>query len=84
MNKVFVAVLLATALAAIEGTIVSTAIPSITSDLSGVELISWIYSAYLLTSAISAIIFGKLADLFGRKKMVIAGISIFLVGSLLC
>ncbi|RIJ64848.1 MFS transporter [Rummeliibacillus sp. TYF005] len=84
MNKVFVAVLLATALAAIEGTIVSTAIPSITSDLSGVELISWIYSAYLLTSAISAIIFGKLADLFGRKKMVITGISIFLIGSLLC
>lgn len=84
MNKVFVAVLLATALAAIEGTIVSTAIPSITSDLSGVELISWIYSAYLLTSAISAIIFGKLADLFGRKKMVIAGVSIFLIGSLLC
>lgn len=84
MNKVFIAVLLATALAAIEGTIVATAIPSITTDLSGVELISWIYSAYLLTSAISAIIFGKLADLFGRKKMVIAGISIFLIGSLLC
>ncbi|MGG0658123.1 MDR family MFS transporter [Rummeliibacillus pycnus] len=84
MNKVFVAVLLATALAAIEGTIVATAIPSITTDLSGVELISWIYSAYLLTSAISAIIFGKLADLFGRKKMIIVGISIFLLGSLLC
>ncbi|WP_102691732.1 MDR family MFS transporter [Rummeliibacillus pycnus] len=84
MNKVFAAILLATALAAIEGTIVSTAIPSITSDLSGVELISWIYSAYLLTSAISAIIFGKMADLFGRKKMIIAGISLFLIGSLLC
>ncbi|WP_397538730.1 DHA2 family efflux MFS transporter permease subunit [Rummeliibacillus pycnus] len=84
MNKVFAAVLLATALAAIEGTIVSTAIPSITTDLSGVDLISWIYSAYLLTSAISAIIFGKLADLFGRKKMIIAGICIFLIGSLLC
>ncbi|MGX9134703.1 MDR family MFS transporter [Rummeliibacillus sp. JY-2-4R] len=84
MNKVFVAVLLATALAAIEGTIVSTAIPSITTDLSGVELISWIYSAYLLTSAISAVIFGKLADLFGRKRIIIVGISIFLLGSLLC
>lgn len=84
MNKVFAAVLLATALAAIEGTIVATAIPSITTDLSGVELISWIYSAYLLTSAISAIIFGKLADLFGRKKMITIGISIFLIGSLLC
>lgn len=68
MNKVFIAVLLATALAAIEGTIVATAIPSITTDLSGVELISWIYSAYLLTSAIATIIFGKLADLFGRKR----------------
>lgn len=84
MNKVFIAVLLATALAAVEGTIISTAIPSITADLSGVELISWIYSAYLLTSAIAAIIFGKLADLFGRKRMIMIGITIFLIGSALC
>ncbi|GLC88549.1 MDR family MFS transporter [Lysinibacillus piscis] len=84
MNKVFSALLLVTALAAIEGTIVSTAIPSITADLLGVDLISWIYSAYLLASAIAAIIFGKLADLFGRKRMIIIGILIFLVGSMLC
>ena len=84
MNYVFLAILLATALAAIEGTIVATAIPSITADLNGVELISWIYSAYLLTSAIAAILFGKLADLFGRKKMIIIGITLFAVGSLLC
>lgn len=84
MNKVFIAILLATALAAIEGTIVATAIPSITADLKGVELISWIYSAYLLTSAIAAILFGKLADLFGRKKMILIGITLFTVGSLLC
>ena len=77
MNKVFIALLLVTALAAIEGTIVSTAIPSITADLLGVDLISWIYSAYLLASAIAAIIFGKLADLFGRKRMIITGIIIF-------
>lgn len=83
MNKVFLAVLLATALAAIEGTIVATAIPSITADLSGVELISWIYSAYLLASAIATILFGKLADIFGRKKMIIIGIGIFVTGSLL-
>ncbi len=84
MNKVFIALLLVTALAAIEGTIVSTAIPSITADLLGVDLISWIYSAYLLATAIAAIIFGKLADLFGRKRMIIIGIIIFLVGSILC
>lgn len=84
MNKVFIALLLVTALAAIEGTIVSTAIPSITADLLGVDLISWIYSAYLLASAIAAIIFGKLADLFGRKRMIIMGIIIFLIGSMLC
>lgn len=83
MNKVFIAVLLATALSAIEGTIVATAIPSITADLSGVELISWIYSAYLLAAAIATIIFGKLADLFGRKRMIIIGLSIFILGSLL-
>lgn len=84
MNKVFIAILLATALAAIEGTIVATAIPSITADLQGVALMSWIYSAYLLTSAIAAILFGKLADLFGRKKMILIGITLFTVGSLLC
>lgn len=84
MNKVFIAILLATALAAIEGTIVATAIPSITADLQGVELMSWIYSAYLLTSAIAAILFGKLADLFGRKKMILIGITLFTLGSLLC
>lgn len=84
MNKVFIALLLVTALAAIEGTIVSTAIPSITADLLGVDLISWIYSAYLLASAIAAIIFGKLADLFGRKRTLIVGVILFLVGSILC
>ncbi|GEK35639.1 MDR family MFS transporter [Kurthia sibirica] len=83
MNKVFIAVLLATALSAIEGTIVATAIPSITADLSGVELISWIYSAYLLAAAIATILFGKLADIFGRKRMIIIGLSIFILGSLL-
>ncbi len=84
MNIVFVAILFITALAAIEGTIVATAVPTITADLKGAEWMSWIYTAYLLTSAIATVIFGKLADLFGRKKMLLIGISFFTIGSLLC
>ncbi|AIK31960.1 sugar (and other) transporter family protein [Bacillus anthracis] len=73
-----------TFLSAVEGTIVSTAIPRITSDLSGVELVSWVYAIYMLATAVSTPIYGKLADLFGRKKVLLIGATIFLVGSALC
>lgn len=78
------ALLLVTVLAAMEGTIVSTAVPRITSDLSGIELVSWVYAIYMLTTAVSTPIYGKLADLFGRKKVMLVGIIIFLIGSILC
>lgn len=81
-NLVFAGVLIATALAAMEATIVSTAAPSIASDLSNLEMISWIFSVYMLSSAISAPIMGKLADIYGIKKLFIIGMSIFLIGSL--
>lgn len=70
-------------LAAFEGTVVSTAMPTIARDLNGYKLISWVFSAYLLTSAISTPIYGKLSDLLGRKKVLITGIIIFLVGTVL-
>lgn len=71
-------------MAAIEGTIVSTAMPSIVSDLGGFRLFSWVFSIFLLTQAVSIPIYGKLADLFGRKPVYIFGVLIFMVASILC
>ncbi|SHI13553.1 drug resistance transporter, EmrB/QacA subfamily [Sporobacter termitidis DSM 10068] len=82
--NLIVSLMLAMFLAAVEGTIVTMATPTITKDLHGFSLISMVFSVYLLTSAISTPIYGKLADLYGRKKMLSIGILIFLVGSALC
>jgi len=71
-------------LGAVEGTVVTTAIPTIVKDLQGFEIISLVFSVYLLTSAISTPIYGKLSDLYGRKNILSIGIIIFLVGSCLC
>lgn len=83
-RKITGALLIATFLSAIEATIVSTATPAIVKKLGGIDLISWVFALYLLTSAVTTPIFGKLADLFGRKKVFIVGTSLFLLGSLLC
>lgn len=86
MNRPFVlaSIMLAMFLAAIEATIVSTAMPSIVSDLGGFSLYSWVFSAYLLTNASTVLIFGKLSDIFGRKPIFLLGITLFLTGSMLC
>lgn len=83
-KKIAGAFLIAIFLAAFEGVVVSTAAPVIVKSLHNFEMISWIFSLYLLTSAISTPIYGKLADLYGRKRMLIIGIIIFLTGSTLC
>ncbi len=83
-KKLTVALLLAMFLAAIEGTIVTLAIPTIVKDLHGFDLISHVFSVYLLTASIATPIYGKLSDLYGRKKILLTGISIFLFGSMLC
>lgn len=83
-RKIVIAIMVAMFLGAVEGTVVTTAIPTIVKDLNGFELISWVFSLYLLTSAISTPIYGKLADLYGRKNILSIGIAIFLVGSSLC
>ena len=70
-------------LAALDNTIVSTALPKIVASLSGVELFSWVISSYLLTTTATVIIYGKLSDIYGRKKMFLLGIIIFLAGSVL-
>jgi len=83
-KKITLALLTAMFLAAFDSTVIAAAAPVIVKDLQGFELISWIFSLYLLTSAISTPIYGKLADLYGRKKILSLGILIFLVGSLCC
>lgn len=83
-RKITIALMIATFLSAIEVTIVSTAMPTIVKKLGGLELISWVYAVYLLTSAVTTPIFGKTADLFGRKKVFLFGAALFLLGSMLC
>jgi EmrB/QacA subfamily drug resistance transporter len=80
---IFVALMLAVFLAALDQTIVATALPTIVGDLHGVSQLTWVTTAYLLTSTIGLPIYGKLGDLFGRKGLFIFAIVIFLVGSIL-
>jgi EmrB/QacA subfamily drug resistance transporter len=70
-------------LAALEATAVATAVPTAVGDLGGVSHYSWVFSAYLLTSTTTVPLFGKLADLFGRKRTYQASVAIFLLGSAL-
>lgn len=79
-----VALMLVMLLAALDQTIVSTALPRIATDLHGLNKLSWVATAYLLTSAITTPIYGKISDLFGRKKIFQTAIVIFLVSSMLC
>ena len=81
---VFAAALVTVFMAAIEGTIVATAVPSIVGSLGGFDLFSWLFTSYLLTQAITVPIYGRLADLYGRKRLLFLGIFLFLVGSILC
>ncbi|KAA9014206.1 MDR family MFS transporter [Niallia endozanthoxylica] len=82
-KSVIWALLIATFLTAIEGTIVSTAMPVIVGDLGGSELYTWVISVYLLAMVIGTPIFGKMADLYGRKLMFTLGVIIFVAGSML-
>jgi EmrB/QacA subfamily drug resistance transporter len=77
------AVLLALFLAALDQTIVGTAMPRILSDLRGTELYTWVVTVYLLTSTVTGPLYGKLSDQFGRRPMLMIGIGLFLIGSLL-
>jgi EmrB/QacA subfamily drug resistance transporter len=77
-----VALLLSLSMAAMEMTVVSTAMPTVVGDLGGIHLYSWVFTAYLLTSTVTVPLYGKLADLYGRKPVLLAGIAIFLVGSM--
>lgn len=78
------ALMLAMLLAALDQTIISTALPKIASDLHGLSKYSWVATSYLLTSAIATPLYGKISDMFGRKKIFQSAIIIFLIGSALC
>jgi EmrB/QacA subfamily drug resistance transporter len=80
----FGAIMLATLLAALDQTIVATALPKIVSDLHGFEHLSWVVTAYLVTSTVTVPLYGKLSDLYGRRRLFVVAISIFLAGSALC
>lgn len=71
-------------MAAVESTIISTAMPTIVARLGDFHLLSWVFAAYLLTQAVTIPVYGRLADLYGRKRVLIAGTGIFLAGSALC
>lgn len=82
-GKVLIGLMLAMGLAAMDSTIVATAIPSIIHDLGGFSLFAWVFSLYVLVQAVTIPIYGKLADLYGRKPVLIIGVLIFLAGSML-
>jgi len=71
-------------LAALDQTIVSTALPTIVADLKGIDHLSWVVTAYILSSTVAAPLYGKLGDLYGRRLMVMISVSLFLLGSILC
>lgn len=81
---ILIACMLAMFMAAIEVTIVATAMPTIIADLGGFSQFGWVFSIYLLTQAVSVPLYGRLADRVGRKTMFFIGTSIFLLGSVLC
>lgn len=83
-DYILIALMLTMSLAAMDSTIVATAIPQIVGDLGGFSMFSWLFSIYLLIQTITIPVYGKLADIYGRKSILIFGIVIFVVGSATC
>ncbi len=80
---VLVGVMLSIVLAALESTVVATAMPTIVASLGGLKIYSWVFSAFLLTSTVTMPLWGRLSDLFGRRPAYLAGLVVFLAGSAL-
>jgi len=83
-GPILLAVMLSIGLVAIDSTILATAVPSVVADLGGFTSFPWLFSIYLLAQAISVPLYGKLADLYGRKPLMLLGVGLFVAGSLLC
>ena len=80
---IILAIMMALFLGALDQTIVGTALPKIITDLSGANLYTWVVTIYLLASTVTVPIYGKLSDLYGRKPLLLTGVSLFLIGSVL-
>jgi EmrB/QacA subfamily drug resistance transporter len=83
-GPILLAVMLSVGLVAIDATILATAVPSVVADLGGFTQFPWLFSIYLLAQAVSVPIYGKLADLRGRKPIMLLGVVLFVLGSVLC
>lgn len=83
-GPILLAVMLSVGLVAIDATILATAVPSVVEDLGGFTQFPWLFSIYLLAQAVSVPIYGKLADLRGRKPLMLLGVALFVLGSVLC
>src|SRR5271155_2906862 len=84
LYTVFAGLMLALTLASLDQNIVNTALPRIVSDLGGLAHLSWVVTAFMVTSTISTPLYGKLSDMYGRKPLFFTAITIFLIGSVLC
>ncbi|WP_245784811.1 MDR family MFS transporter [Geodermatophilus amargosae] len=78
------AVMLSTALIALDSTIIATAVPAVVDDLGGFSQFPWLFSVYLLTQAVTVPVYGKLSDVYGRKPVLLFGIAVFVAASLFC
>ncbi len=83
-RAVTTALVLVTALASFESTVVSTAMPTIIGDLGGLPLYAWVFSIYLLTSTVAMPVYGRLADIHGRRRLMLVAIAVFLAGAVTC
>ena len=83
-GPVLIGIMLSTALVAIDATVIATAVPSVVAELGGFAEFPWLFSIYLLAQAVTVPVYGKLADVFGRKPVMLVGIGLFLLGSILC
>jgi MFS family permease len=83
-RAVTLALVLVTALASFESTVVSTAMPTIIGDLGGLPLYAWVFSIYLLTSTVAMPVYGRLADIHGRRRLLLVAIGVFLTGAVTC
>lgn len=83
-GPILLAVMLSIGLVAIDATILAAAVPAVVGDLGGLTQFPWLFSVYLLAQAVSVPLYGKLADQFGRKPLMLVGVALFVAGSLLC
>ncbi|MGQ4668323.1 MDR family MFS transporter [Metabacillus halosaccharovorans] len=81
---IMIAIMSAMFFAAVNMTIVGTALPKIVSQIGGMEYFDWVFTVYMLTSTITAMLVGKLSDIYGRKIFILIGIGIFMIGAFLC